>query len=141
MIDRQFERPGWRTIMAGLLILTTSAGARANGATHTPGPGSVERAAIMNALRNPTDNPPRVFVVHSLKVAHDWAWVWVTPQSVDGQQHYEDQRALLQKTSGQWHVIDQECGEEECTEDGERARIRHDHPEAPAAIFAPGAKP
>src|SRR5690242_8382648 len=43
---------------------------------YTPAPESLERKAIMNALRGEQDV---VFKVHYLKVQANWAWVDVTP--------------------------------------------------------------
>jgi hypothetical protein len=54
---------------------------------HTPGPGSPERAAIMNALRPRYEDlfgPPIVFKVETLRVAAGFAFVVVHPERPNG---------------------------------------------------------
>lgn len=96
----------------------------------TPLPGTVERRAILDALRAEILRLHRlkvIFVVTHLKVRDGWAWVHTRPQSKDGLNHYEDIAALLRKQDGAWGVLELSSG------DDETARQRFPH--APAAIF------
>jgi len=116
------------------LFLALSPGLAQAGA-HTPPVGSPERKAIFDAMRALGDNHTRVFVVQSLKVEDGWAWVSAVPQSPDGSQHFEAESALLDNIGGRWRVLDQPCGEGDCDEQKEVARIRAAYPQAPADIF------
>ena len=93
---------------------------------HTPAPGSEERKAIMDALREPFERDLRqevIFKVDMLRVSEDWAAVRVTPQRPGGgkidysRTHYREQmeadvfdpsgEALLQMDGGpeSWKVV------------------------------------
>ncbi len=98
-------------------------------------PADPERAAILEAMRKRGDIPDRVFIVRSLKVRDGWAWITVRPQSRDGANRYESETALLRKDAAGWTVVDQPCGEADCTMRAEVRRIRAAHPTAPAALF------
>jgi hypothetical protein len=77
---------------------------------HTPGKGSAERKAILDALRAKM-NADLIFVVVTLRVHSGWAWVRVKPQSPDGKSHYEDVWALLREHDGSWQVAELPCTE------------------------------
>lgn len=97
---------------------------------HSPAPGSLERRAILEALRSEVRRWHQievVFVVDVLTVIHDWAWVQTRPQSPDGQRRYEDLAALLQREQGQWTVVEL-VGESEET-------LRQRFPEMPEALL------
>lgn len=94
----------------------------------TPKPGSPERKALMDALRQPVQaelKKPVIFKINRLKVQGDWAFLAGVPLKPDGSEmdyrgtlHEEAIRegafdggifALLQKRNGQWitlrHII------------------------------------
>ena len=77
--------------------------------TYTPGKGSEERKAILDALRvviKKMSTLEVVFVVRHLKVNNGWAWVETDPESVNGKQHYEPMVGLLHKKNGRWTYIE-----------------------------------
>ena len=85
-------------------------------AVFTPAPGTPLRKAILDALRQNVQSWSKlevVFVVDDLKVKSDWAWVHTRPQSKDGQSHYEDILALMQRRDGVWMVAELVCTEED----------------------------
>src|ERR1700741_5470738 len=85
-------------VIAGALQVT--APPRAAAQVHTPPPGSVERRAILDALRADMrrfDPKPVVFVVRHLRVRGGWAWLEVNPQSPDGRSRYEPEGALMRR--------------------------------------------
>jgi len=54
---------------------------------YTPAPGTAERKAIMDTVREPVEKELKqrvVFVVAQLKVCRDWAFLEATPQQPDG---------------------------------------------------------
>jgi hypothetical protein len=104
-------------------------------APYTPKAGSQERKAIFDAMRVLGDDHDRVFAVRYLKVQNGWAWMLVDPQSPDGKSHYESESALLRKDHARWKVLDQPCGEADCDDKKEMARIKAAFPQAPAGIF------
>ena len=76
-------------ILIGLLFGAAPGSAQS---THTPGPGSTERKAIMDAARVPVEIKLRkrvVFKVEHLKVEKDWAFMTGIPQTPDGRLAYE----------------------------------------------------
>lgn len=80
---------------------------------YTPSAGSVERKAILDALRVEmarNDSRELTFVVQYLKVHNGWAWVTVNPQSPSGDQRYESESALLRKRRGGWRVLERSAG-------------------------------
>ena len=98
----------------------------------TPLPGTVERRAILDALRAEILRLHKlkvIFVVAHLKVRDGWAWVQTRPQSKDGVNHYEDVAALLRKEGGAWGVVE--------LSSGDNGTARRRFPDAPAAIFPP----
>jgi hypothetical protein len=101
---------------------------------HTPVAGSVERKAILDAMRS-GDNPDRIFIIRYLRVSKDWAWIMGDPQSVDGQQHYEAESALLHKEKERWVVVDRPCTEADCKECAESVHMLAKFPTAPSTIF------
>jgi hypothetical protein len=94
-----------------------------SGDVYTPPKGSLERAAIMNALREEvqrTKNVKVLFIVRMLKLKDGWAWTVTMPISKDGANHYEDVIALLHKEAGRWQVKEIVCTEVEmpgCADD------------------------
>lgn len=83
---------------------------------YTPPKGTAERQDILDALRAEVykmHNIKVIFIVKYLQVYNGWAWVHTLPQSVDGQEHYEDILALMQNTGGKWEVVEIPCVEEE----------------------------
>jgi hypothetical protein len=127
----------WIARLAGAAFALTVAlhSVAAQTSLHVPPAGSAERKAILDAMRALGDNHDRIFVVRYIKVAAGWAFLTVNPQSPDGKQHYETESALLQQTTAGWKVVDQPCGEGDCDDKQELARIRAKFPAAPAAIF------
>ncbi|MGD0921170.1 MAG: hypothetical protein ABSA70_05310 [Terriglobia bacterium] len=105
---------------------------------HSPGKGSAERKAILDALRAKM-NTGRIFVVETLRVHNGWAWTHVKPQSRDGKRHYEDIWALLQEHDGSWQTVELQCtevGNPTCTGGGGAyERLRAKFPAAPEDIF------
>lgn len=89
---------------------------------YTPPRGSLERKAILDALRDQIQTVPKseiLFVVNYLSVKDGWTWIETFPQSPDGKSKYEPINALLQKEKGNWIVKDIQpcCGE--CADDPE----------------------
>lgn len=91
---------------------------------YTPRPGTPERAAIMDAVRAavaPELKKPVKFLVATLKVQGDWAFLIATPQQPNGRPFdysgtiYETQinegafddaiDALLRRRDGHWSVV------------------------------------
>jgi hypothetical protein len=116
-----------------LMLAVAPALAQTTG-VHTPVAGSVERKAILDAMRS-GDNPDRSFIVRYLRVSKDWAWITGDPLSVDGQQHYEAESALLHKEKERWVVVDRPCTEADCKERAEIVRMLAKFPTAPSTIF------
>jgi hypothetical protein len=107
-----------------------------------PSPGSPERKAILDALRDELrryQDQPMVFVVRYIRVSGRWAWVDVDPQSPDAAQHYEPVSALLRRHRGGWTLVEMPCTEEdnpECiTDPGYFTRLRSRRPEVPSTIL------
>jgi hypothetical protein len=96
---------------------------------------SLERDAILEALRQTRGQKDTVFIPSVFNVEGNWAWVTAAPQSADGTQQYETESWLLQKGASGWEVAAQPCAEEGCDQNEEIARIRARFPAAPAAIF------
>lgn len=114
------------------------------GEAYTPGKGSADRQAILEALRDCLGfkQSEMVFEVRHLKVKDDWAWIESNPRSPDGKSRYEPVDALLQKVKGQWRVMNIRPCCAECEEDPECADIRKYYrklrrlfPAAPREIF------
>ena len=119
------------------VLVLTMGPALAQQSPYTPAAGSAERRAIFDAMRKGGEDRARVFVVRHLKVADGWAWAAGEPRSKDGANRYEPESALLRREGAGWKVVARPCGEAECEEASERARIRAAFPRAPAGIFAP----
>lgn len=103
---------------------TTSNAARSKTETYTPEKDSPERAAILDALREPVGKELKqevIFTVDKLKVQGDWAFVAGQPKNKDGgepnwkiteYQKFIDSGdfekglyALLKNTGGKWAVV------------------------------------
>ena len=111
---------------------------------YTPGRGSAERKAILDAMRahrRRFDSQPVVFVVSYLRVQRGWAWLSVRPQSSDGRSRFEDESALLRRRAGRWEVVEvmPAAGEREGTPLEEDCawfqRLRQRLPAVPVAIL------
>jgi hypothetical protein len=101
-------------VLGGMQPLVLPAAAESEGEAYTPQPGSAERKAILDALREWVKrghHPEVIFVVKHLKVKNGYAWVHTLPQSKDGSSRYEDLSALLKKDQGLWSVAEVPCGE------------------------------
>jgi len=85
--------------------------------TYTPAPGSAERQAIMDALREQLRAnlgnlaADVTFEVNYLKVRNGWAWVDVTEKRAEGTGDRWD--TLLRKEKGKWKVKESPFGLEE----------------------------
>ena len=73
------------------------------GTVHTPAKGSVERKAILDALRG---DQQVVYKVNFFKVHNGWAWVDVTPLDTKGNAVAEGGPNLLHLENGAWTVLD-----------------------------------
>ena len=110
---------------------------------YTPPAGSAERKAILDAVRSEVKSWSGldvVFVVWYLKVYNGWAWIATLPQSRDGLSHYEDVSGLLQRTKGEWKLVETRPGtcddEPECLDDKNYfKKLRSRFPSAPPNIF------
>jgi hypothetical protein len=74
-----------RTLLAAGLATIAVSPAIAD--SFTPPPGSVERRALLDAIRPSMEakiGPPVVFVVHVIQVWGDWAYVQAVPQRPGG---------------------------------------------------------
>ncbi|MGQ9655617.1 MAG: hypothetical protein ACUVXD_16280 [Thermodesulfobacteriota bacterium] len=115
------------------------------GDAFTPAPGSAERKAILDALRELVPEwrgEKAVFLVRHMKVSKGWAWVETDPRSADGTQHYETLSCLLQKASDKWEIracrpCCGECEDDPDCRDEKRyyMKLRSSFPQAPRAIF------
>ncbi len=121
--------------LAGAIAVFAASGAFARQGLHTPAKNDPERAAILDGLRHHGENADRIFDVRALRVRGGWAWVTANPRSRDGRNRYEPESALLREESGRWSVVDQPCGEEDCSTRKEVARMKKAWPAAPADIF------
>jgi len=138
-----------RACLFSCLVLVAVSGWRATAGgekitTRTPPPGSAERKAILDALRNEMrriHGLQVVFVVQWLKVCNGWAWVQTLPQSPDGRDRFEDISALLAKGEKGWRVVELPCFEVEnadCIGAPEYfLRLKKRFPELPDAILPP----
>ncbi len=117
------------TLLVGLILFAIVASAQS---VHTPEKGSVERKAILDALRIPVERQLEqriVFAADNFNVLGTWAFVSGTPQAQSGgppdyrgtvfQEAKEagafDNNffALLRNTSGKWRVVKYAIG---CTD-------------------------
>ncbi len=111
----------------------------------TPAPGSPERKAILDVLRELVPQwggQKAVFLVRHMKVSQGWAWVETGPRSADGTQHYEPLECLLQKTPHKWEIREcrpccGDCADDPDCSDKKRyyRKLRSKFPKAPGAIF------
>ena len=101
-------------ILSGTLPPALPAAADSETEAYSPQPGSAERKAILDALREWVKrghDPDVIFVVKHLKVKNGYAWVHTLPRSKDGSSRYEDLSALLKEDRGRWEVVEVPCGE------------------------------
>lgn len=81
---------------------------------YTPEVGTLERKQILDALRAEVKRLHGldvIFVVVTMNVTDNWAWLHTRPQSEDGASKYEDITALMHKTAGGWQVVELPCGD------------------------------
>jgi hypothetical protein len=81
---------------------------------YTPAVGTDERKAILDTLRaelKRLHGLDVVFVVVTMNVTKNWAWLHTRPQSEDGSSKYEDVTALLRKSADGWGVVEMPCGD------------------------------
>jgi hypothetical protein len=109
---------------------------------HTPQPGSVERKAILDAMRSKVKELHGldvVFNVITMNVSGGWAWVHTMPQSRDGRNRYEDFAALLHNDNGQWQIDEIACTEPDNPDcignPGYFRKLLHRFPCVPSSIF------
>lgn len=121
---------------------------------HTPERGSLEREAMMNALRAAFDDRNSgyytahrgniVFVVNYLKSHNGWAWTYATPQSSDKSDSFGEYSGfLLHQEGGQWKLmnlppmVNDPSDPENLNYPSRRdvEKIRQKYPTAPAEIF------
>ncbi len=109
---------------------------------YTPPKGSVDRVAIMDALRAEVKHYHKIdiiFKVQYLKVKNGWAWIAALPMSRDGQSNYEDVTALLHNKKGAWIVEELVCTEAEtpgCIDDPNFFKdLKKKYPQVPSEIF------
>ena len=103
---------------------------------YSPARGTVERKAILNAIRPMMEarlGAPVEFVVNRMKVYQDWAWVVVEPQrpggapidtKAPGVSIWDDDGGLttyvlLRQAYGQWNLIDHAIGPTDVFWDGD----------------------
>lgn len=113
-------------------IFTLFAGLAAGQAVYSPAKGSLERKAILDALRIPVERDLRqkiVFAAEHFNVSGSWAFVGGDPQTPEGgRPNYRGTRyqeavnadmfdnnffAILKKTGGKWKVVHYAIG---CTD-------------------------
>jgi hypothetical protein len=70
---------------------------------HVPANGSVERKAIVDALRG---DQSVIFKVHYIKVHGNWCWIDTTPMDKQGHATAEGGPNLLHLEDGKWKVMD-----------------------------------
>jgi hypothetical protein len=85
---------------------------------YTPQAGDAERKAILDILGKELKSWSGldvIFVVKYLEISNGWGWLHALPRSADGLSNYEDVSGLLQKTKGQWKLVETRPGE--CADD------------------------
>jgi hypothetical protein len=109
---------------------------------YTPAPGTTERKAILDALREEVYrifHLKVIFIVPYLKVFNGYAWVHTRPQSPDGSNHYEDVLGLIHKQNGNWKVLEmfspQGDGPGCCADEQYFKGLMKKFSEAPPCIF------
>lgn len=126
------SRKSFVTLVVALLVSLTAASAQER--ARTPGPGSAERRAILDALRAPVEKELKrkvVFKVDKLKVFGGWAFALGTPQQPGGKamdysgtpygQQVRDGAfddgfsALLRLRAGKWKVVTYNIGATDVT--------------------------
>lgn len=110
--------------LAAITLMLSGAGVWAQGRVYEPPVGSVERKAIMDALRKPVEkdlNRPVLFRVQSpsdFRAQNGWAFLTADLRKPDGSRmdfrgtRYDDPNAnggqvdaLLHRTGGRWRVV------------------------------------
>jgi len=109
---------------------------------YTPAPGTAERKAILDALREEVYRIHYlkvIFVVPYLKVFNGYAWVHTRPQSPDGSNQYEDVLGLIHNQNGDWKVLEiflpQGDGPGCCADEQYFKSLIKRFPKAPSCIF------
>ncbi len=104
------------------LCFWLSAGSSVYSQARTPKPGTDERTAILDAVRDPLEDSIHrkvIFVVDHMKVDGDWAFIMATPKTKDGGKinykgtvfeedaDFGDELtvALLRKKRGRWYIV------------------------------------
>jgi hypothetical protein len=119
-------------LIISLFVVCLAAFAAAAQSVYTPEKGSVERKAILDALRVPVEKQLKqkvIFAADNFNVLGNWAFIGGQPQSPDGGQpdysgtSYARAKAegffdnnifaLLKKTAGTWKVVKYQIG---CTD-------------------------
>jgi hypothetical protein len=91
-----------------LLLVTTFALPGSAEEVHTPAPGTPERKAIMDGMRDwviQQHQIEAIFVINALLVKDGYAWVNVNPQSPDGSAQYEPLSGVLKLEGGSWKMV------------------------------------
>lgn len=103
---------------AAVVLAPEPAFAQAGCRVRTPAPRTLERVAILNALRPHVEamaGEDVEFVVQSMRVACTWARVIVRPQTPGGGgNRYESVDALLENRGGIWRLRQIACMEVGC---------------------------
>lgn len=102
------------TALLFLLMTMTTIAETSAPSIYTPDIGTSERKAILDTLRaeiKRIHGMDVVFVVVTMNVTENWAWLHTRPQSEDGTSKYEDVTALLKKSADGWQVIEMPCGD------------------------------
>ena len=102
----------------------------------TPAPGSVERAAILDAVRPKIEEmtgKPVDFVVNRLEIACVYARLIAEPRAKTGGDHYETIDALFVKKDGVWTLGMIAAGEEGSDPAADQYKAKH--PDTPEALL------
>lgn len=103
---------------------------KTNDELHTPGAGSAELKAILDAVRDDYKegaDQPANFKVNYLKVHKGWAWINVTPLDANGQSVADPAPLLFHNEQGKW--VDKDLNDVEMEGDG------HEGPHDPSPKY------
>jgi hypothetical protein len=123
-----------------LAVAPASAVLGAEGKSHTPEIGSVERKVIVDSVRSAyaeqdPAKPPVIFVVPYLKVHGDWAWIRVEPQTKDAKQRFEPQSGLFRHEGERWVLVTWQPTEEGTDAAAFFKDLKAKYPELPTDIL------